>query len=97
MGCLHYGPRLSYAFDDRTLAHLRAVITAKLLRQESFVLTWNEGAAQRTVWLHPSVDLVFDFDEYRAEPLNLAWLEVLSDLANSPAGLRLVEEPEAAE
>lgn len=93
MGYLHYGPHHIYRFDDRTLAHLRAVITAKLLLQENFVFTWNDSGLQTTLWLQPAVVLVFEFESAATPELNRAWLEALKTDANSPAGLTLVDEP----
>lgn len=93
MGTLIYGTVQTYEFEDRLLAHLRSVITMKMLRHESFMFTWNEGPVQRTIWLHPSSQLVFEFDCAEGLGLNREWVEVLSDLANGPSGLHIVEEP----
>ncbi|WP_427870359.1 hypothetical protein [Leucobacter luti] len=93
MGSLSYGGTQSFEFEDRLLAHLRSVITMKLVRHESFMFTWNEGTVQRTVWLHPSSQLVFEFDSTEGLGLNREWVERLSDLANGPSGLHIVEEP----
>lgn len=92
---MHYGPHAAFEFDDRALVHLRSVIVAKLLRQESFVFTWVEGDMQRSIWMHPSMHLMFSFDTTEEHELNRAWLEALAELANAPAGLRLIPEPES--
>ena len=94
MGKLYYGPQGEFDFDDRALIHLRSVIVAKLLRQESFVFTWADGDLRRSVWMHPSTHLTFEFDSGEEHDINRAWLEVLAELANTPSGLRLVPEPE---
>lgn len=93
MGYLHYGASASFAFDDRTLTHLRTAILGKLNLQESLVFTWHEGGKQHSIWLHPAVPLHFEFDAEETPELNPAWLEHFMALANSPSGLRLIEEP----
>ena len=98
MGKFIYGtPSVSVDFDDRVLAHLRAVIVAKLRRNESFTFSWDyEGAAgegHSSVWLNPGIAVQFDFSNGRAPRLNKLWLDELVQLANTPAGLRIVPEP----
>lgn len=95
MGTLYYGDTEPIPFDDRTLAHLRAVILNKLDLTESMVFTWAGGGKRHSLWLHPAVALRFDFDSEEPPELNVAWIEALRSLANSPGGLRLVPEPEA--
>ena len=96
MGLLHYGGAASFAFDDRFLTHLRSAIFAKLQLRESVVFTWVDDGVQRSIWIHPSIPLHFEFDGAEAPELNPAWVERLLSLANSSAGLRRVDEPEAA-
>jgi len=85
--------------DDRSLAHLRTVISAKLRRNESFMFTWShplsEGSGQSVYWIHPSIPLHFVFSGGRDVGLNRAWLEALVSSSNSVAGLHLVPEPPA--
>lgn len=95
MGYLHYGRVSSFAFEDRLLTHLRTVILGKLNLQESFVFTWNDAGRQRSIWLHPSLPLHFEFDAEEAPELNPAWVEALLPLANTPAGLHILPEPDA--
>ena len=92
MGCLHTGPQQVFIFDDRVLAHLRAVIFGKLSLQESFVFTWNDSGAQRSIWMHPGMSVQFEFDSTEAHEINREWIEALTALANSAGGLRLVPE-----
>ncbi len=94
MGFLHYGESRSFAFDDRSLTHLRTVILGKLNLQESLVFTWLEEGRQQTLWLHPTIPLHFEFESAATPELNPEWVEQLLSLANSPAGLRLIEEPQ---
>ena len=92
MGCLHYGERYRFEFDDRLLAHLRTVILGKFVLQESFAFTWLDYGQQRTVWLHPTMLLQFEFEKKTAPDVNPEWVERLTLLASSPGGLRLVDE-----
>lgn len=102
----HYGRgvgRFSYEgdakvdFDDRVLAHLQVVIGQKLRRGEPFFFSWRNDASlgdgRTTVWLHPQASLVFKFHGSRQPTLNRAWLEALSQTANSGSGLYVVPEP----
>lgn len=68
MGTLEYNSaRPPIQVDDETLAHLRIVISTKLRRNESFMMTWlpeeNATAGRMTIWMHPSIPLVIAFDE----------------------------------
>lgn len=67
MGTLYYGAsRLAIRIDDRTLAHLRVVATAKLRRNEPFLISWanpvGAGSGRESLWLHPGIDLVYQLD-----------------------------------
>ncbi len=71
MGRLRYdGTSDPILIEDATLAHLKIVISTKLRRQESFMMTWlpvNGGVDKRaTVWIHPAIPLQFGYDA--AEP-----------------------------
>lgn len=94
-----YGFGTEYEIDDRTLAHLKVVIAAKLRRQENFFLSWtNEpeaGSGRISLWLSPSIPLQFRFYGSRQPQLNRAWLEVLTDLSHTARGLIIVSEAEA--
>ncbi len=98
MGMLIYGSGDEYEIDDRALAHLKAVIGAKLRRQEGFFLSWandaEHGSGRRSLWLSPSIPLQFRFFGSRPPELNRAWLEVLSETSHSPRGLQLIPESE---
>ncbi|MDQ1569998.1 MAG: hypothetical protein QOF79_672 [Actinomycetota bacterium] len=98
MGLMTYGDsRIEIAFDDRSLAHLQAVIGLKLRRNESMFLSWTDdpalGDGRSSIWLSREIPLHFSFDGPADEPLNRAWLEILTRSANSPTGLQLIEEP----
>lgn len=97
MGTLSYDTNFKADFDDRVLAHLQIVIGAKLRRGESFHFSWkNEqsvGHGRTTVWLHPTVPLVYSYLGSRAPVINRQWVEALMTSANSVAGLQIVPEP----
>lgn len=98
MGTLTYGiPSVIVEFDDRLLAHLRAVIVTKLRRSESFLFTWTHhgGEAEASLWIHPSIAMQFDLITGDDTKLNKQWLDALVERANSPGGLRIVPEPGA--
>ncbi|WP_449278436.1 DUF7882 family protein [Leucobacter sp. GX24907] len=96
MGHLHYGGSESFALDDRLLTHLRTVILAKLHLEESLTLTWEEGDHRRSIWLHSSIPLHFEFGAEATADLNHQWVEYLLRQANSQAGVLDLEEPAAA-
>jgi len=98
MGTLHYGnPSFNVHFDDRALAHIQVVITAKLRRSESFVFSWSapqdKGSGRAAIWLDPSSTLFFEYQGSREPAINRAWIEALSATANRPTGLVLLAEP----
>lgn len=97
MGKFIYDSDVRADFEDRLLAHLQAVIMAKVRRGESFTFTWKEdistGGGRTAVFIHSHVSLVFKFHGGRTPQLNPAWLHALSYTANSPRGLYVVPEP----
>jgi hypothetical protein len=98
MGKFIYGtPSISVDFDDRVLAHLKAVIMSKIRRGESFMFSWEytreAGAGRSSIWIHTAIPLQFDYFGGREPRLNRAWIEELVRLSNSPAGLRVIPEP----
>ncbi|MFF2369145.1 ATP-dependent DNA ligase [Agromyces sp. NPDC058110] len=84
-------------FEDRVLAHLQYVIGAKLRRGESFHFSWRDDASigdgRTTIWLHPAATIIYKYYGSRPPAINRAWIEALSQAANSGAGLHLVPEP----
>lgn len=97
MGKFTYDGLVKVDFEDRLLAHLQAVIGAKVRRGESFHFTWKDdtsiGDGRTTVWIHPRVSLVYKFYGSRTPAINRAWLEALVYTANSVTGLYAVPEP----
>jgi hypothetical protein len=86
----------SFDIEDRALAHLRIVFMNKLRRGESFMFqyTAGDGSGSRSLWLHPSIPLVFHFYGSRQPALNRRWVDALMLEASSPNGLTLTNEPE---
>jgi hypothetical protein len=102
VGKFIYGiPSVEVELDDRVLAHLKTVITAKLRRNEGFTFTWantDDGdTTHSSVWLDEGIPISFEIGGKGDPPLNRQWLEELAKSANSTAGLKIVPEPEAAE
>ncbi len=99
MGTLTYDRISKVVFDDRVLVHLQMVIANKMRRGESFNFSWanplKEGAPRVTVWMHPAIPLVYEFDSPEEQSINKLWLEDLMVSANSPKGLRITPEPVA--
>ena len=98
MGKLHYDGSVEIDFEDRVLAHLQIVITAKLRRNESFLLSCRDdhsmGDGRSAIWLHPSQSLRYKYFGGRMPRINPAWIAALTDLANSAGGLYVIAEPD---
>ncbi|WP_029067773.1 hypothetical protein [Jonesia quinghaiensis] len=96
MAFFHYGtPPHSYEFDDRTLTHLRIVLTAKMRRNEDFLMSWREGDQEKSVWISHTVPMVFEFDQLSSTDVNRDWIALLVQTANSAGGLIITPEPPA--
>ena len=93
MGSLLYEADHAAEFDDRTLAHLQAIIVNKLRRRESFAFTWSDDRRSMTIWLSQNTPVAFVYHGNRRPRLNRAWLEDLALIANSAGGLVVVPEP----
>jgi hypothetical protein len=97
VGKFIYDWNLTVDFDDRLLAHLEYVITAKLQRSEAFTFSWRDderlGDSRTSIWLHPSTPLVFKYDEGRPPRLNSRWIDELAKTTSSRYGMRIVAEP----
>lgn len=87
----------SFDIEDRTLSHLRVVFMNKLRRGEPFMFHFpvGDGSGTRTLWIHPSIPLVFHFYGSRAPQLNRRWIDELMHEASSANGLSVIAEPEA--
>lgn len=78
MGRLTYdGFDTPIVVDDLELAHLKLVMTTKLRRAECFSLSWRhpDGSGRSTLWIHPNMQVRFDFDsagEHELDPARIA-------------------------
>jgi hypothetical protein len=93
MGQLHYSREQVVEIDDRLLGHLEAAVISKLRRNEAFALRLDGETGARTLWINAASQLVFSYDGERPA-INRPWLEALVETANTPAGLRLLPEPQ---
>jgi hypothetical protein len=96
MGTLFYGAdRVAIRVDDRILAHLRTVVTAKMRRGEGFLISWSDslaiGDGRSTVWIHPACDLHYKFDGARMPKLDPALLDQLNVESIQARGIELAE------
>ena len=101
MGTLMYGaPGVEIDFDDRALAHLQVVITAKLRRGEPFTFSWvhapTSGSGRSAVWLHPAIPLFYRFRGTRQPSINREWVDLLMQSSNRPGGMVFIDEPTPA-
>ncbi|MFC7430872.1 MULTISPECIES: RNA polymerase subunit sigma [unclassified Agrococcus] len=102
MGTLHYGiADAGIRIDDETLAHLAAVMVAKLRRHEPFLLTCRSESSREAIWLHGASTVRFSYDEPAPTTLDKARLEAMVKESNRPTGLvledALVARPAAVE
>ncbi|MFJ4225242.1 ATP-dependent DNA ligase [Microbacterium sp. NPDC089695] len=97
MGRLIYEGNQKVEIEDRALTHLQLVITSKLRRGEPFAFSWKDdmstGGGRSTVWINAHSALAFKYHGSRQPELNRAWIEALTQTANTPSGLYLVPEP----
>ncbi|MBF4461957.1 hypothetical protein ITJ46_08620 [Rathayibacter sp. VKM Ac-2878] len=100
MGKLIYGPGTVYEMDDRTLAHVKLALTAKLRRQESFLLSWPipaaQGAGRTSLWIAPMIPLQFQFSGSRPPGINRQWIVSMLDGSHSDRGMIILFEADAA-
>lgn len=98
LGTLIYGKQQEYELDDRTLAHVKVVVTARLRKRESFFLSWTRrggsGPASVSLWIAPSVPLVFRFSTAEQEKLSRRWIESLMRLSYAEHSLVITPEDE---
>jgi hypothetical protein len=96
VGRFLYAGETAIEVDDRLLAHLRVVILTKLRRRESLALTLDyaasEGSGHTVLWLHPAIAIQFEI--FSTVHLNPRWIQQLILVADTPAGLRPMREPD---
>ncbi len=99
MGTLQYDGVL-IEFDDRVLAHIQIVITQKIRRGESFLMSWRDsvdyGNGHSAVWIHPAQNLFFKFSGGRNPAINDLWVAELFESANSSRGMLVSKEPDGS-
>lgn len=99
VGQLIYGPGTVYEMDDRTLAHVKLALTAKLRRQESFLLSWpiaaDQGSGRTSLWMAPTLPLQFQFSGSRPPTINRNWVVAMLEGSHSDRGLMILSEAEA--
>ena len=96
MGTLFYGSdRIPIRIEDRILAHLRAVVTAKMRRGEGFLLSWTDsitiGDGRSSIWVHAGCDLHYKFDGSKQAKLDPALLEQLNVESMQARGIEIAE------
>lgn len=100
MGHLIYGSGSDYEIDDRTLAHLKVAIVAKLRLQEGFLVNWtmpgDQGEVRVSAWLAPFIPIQFRFSGPEPAELNHTWLEALGTSAHGMRGMVVMPEEDAA-
>jgi hypothetical protein len=97
---IYGGSAMEIGIDDRTLAHLQIVIGARLQARERFFLSWRDhsdvGSGRSSIWIDPSVCLVFRYSDARPVRINREWLDALRVSENGNGALVLVPEPGSA-
>jgi hypothetical protein len=96
MGRLIYGARgMHIEVEDRLLAHLQAVVVSKVRRNEGFVLSWTEAPAQgsgrRSIWIHPYLELVFEYNGNKRPELDAKQADEMMARASTNTGLDLAD------
>jgi hypothetical protein len=97
MGTLYYGAsRTPLRVEDRLLAHLQTVVTTKLRRNEGFLVQWDRpvenGSGRGAFWVHPTSDLIYEYDGGREASLDPAELDRMMLEASGGRGLRITAE-----
>lgn len=92
MGTLYYAADAhGIDIDDALLAHLKAIISTKLRRNESFTLTLrhaeSDAGGRTSLWLQPAIPLRFAFESAEATVLDRSILAELAVAANTTAGV----------
>jgi hypothetical protein len=99
MARLIYGANEGFEFDERTLAHVKIALAAKLRLRESFLLNWvvpaERGSGRLSLWISPEVPLTFVFHGSVPPQLNKTWLDAMSRSAHGIRGMTVMPEAEA--
>jgi hypothetical protein len=100
MGVLIYGSsNMEITFDDRALAHVQVVIGIRLYSRERFFFSWRDhsdvGSGRSSIWIDPSVCLVFRYNDSRPVRINPKWIAQLSVPEKTSGSLFFQPEPGA--
>lgn len=101
MGVLLYGDDgMRVGMDDRTLAHVQALVNSRLRRNQPFFLWWRDsrltGDGQSSMWMARGITLVFQYRSTLPITLNDEWMRLLVLAADRPGGTFLAAEPGAS-
>lgn len=90
MGNLNINGLADVDLDDDLLAHIQAVIVAKLRRKEPVLLSWVDSEDHASqVWIQATAIVLAEYDGPQPTRLDRAWLERIMIAANSTAGICL--------
>ncbi|MBM7505349.1 hypothetical protein ACFPER_17825 [Agromyces aurantiacus] len=90
MGSLHLGRIVRIDLPDDVLAHVHAVIIAKLRVHEPVLVGWTEPDGRHDeVLVNPSMPVVIRYDVDEERTLDRRWLNRLMISANAVQGLQL--------
>jgi hypothetical protein len=90
---LYSSAAIEVGFEDRALAHIQLVISAKLRRGEKFFFSWQDNISVGSG--RSSIPLYFKFAGSKPVNINRDWLEAMMETANSSHGLAFLPEPGA--
>jgi len=93
VGTLLLGRIAAINLDDDVLAHVHAVIIAKLRVREPVSVAWvSEAGLRDEIIVNPATIVVATFDAAKTPPLDRVWLNRLMIAANSVRGLNLTAQ-----
>lgn len=88
MGALVYGAAAErFEIDDEKLAHVEAVVVAKLRRREDFTITVLTAESRQVLWMHEACTLRFEYDTPPGVELDRAWLDATMKQLNKSSTL----------
>lgn len=102
MGFMYYGSQgHELEIDDRPLVHLKIALLSMLRAGHSVAFSMSrpagQGSGRETLWISPATDLRFRFIGGRLPAINDQWVRAIIGSANSPAGMRICQEPSRAD
>lgn len=95
MGYIRYDGMVTH-FEDRLLAHLQIIVIQKVMRGETFLMSWKDsigsGDGRTAIWISPHTALTFKFVGSRVPEISKEWLLTLGKSAESTTGLVVTKE-----